>query len=31
MKTVLSGRSGGALKEKRDPIHSRPAELSSHE
>jgi xanthine dehydrogenase accessory factor len=31
IKTVLTGRSGRALKEKRDPIHSRPAELSSHE
>jgi xanthine dehydrogenase accessory factor len=31
VKMVLAGRSGGALKEKRDPIHSRPAELSSHE
>jgi xanthine/CO dehydrogenase XdhC/CoxF family maturation factor len=31
IKTVLAGRSGGALKEKRDPIHSRPPELSSHE
>ncbi|HLX67724.1 MAG TPA: XdhC family protein, partial [Puia sp.] len=31
IKGVLSGRSGGPLKEKRDPIHSRPAELSSDE
>jgi len=28
---VLSGRSGAPLKEKRDPIHSRPSLLSSHE
>jgi len=31
IKAVLTGRSGGPLKEKRDPIHNRPAVLSSHE
>lgn len=31
IKTVLAGRSGGALKEKPDPIHGRPAIMSSHE
>jgi xanthine dehydrogenase accessory factor len=31
IKAVLSGAAGGSLKEKRDPIHSRPATLSSHE
>jgi xanthine/CO dehydrogenase XdhC/CoxF family maturation factor len=31
IKAVLSGRPGGALKEKHDPIHNRPAELSSNE
>jgi xanthine/CO dehydrogenase XdhC/CoxF family maturation factor len=31
IKAVLSGRTGEALKEKRDSIHSRPATLSSHE
>jgi xanthine dehydrogenase accessory factor len=30
MKAVLSRRSGGLLKEKQDPIHDRPASLSSH-
>jgi xanthine dehydrogenase accessory factor len=30
IKAVLSGRSGGPLREKQDPIHSRPAALSSH-
>jgi xanthine/CO dehydrogenase XdhC/CoxF family maturation factor len=31
IKAVLSGAAGGPLKEKRDPIHNRPAELSSHD
>ncbi|HTR30723.1 MAG TPA: XdhC/CoxI family protein [Puia sp.] len=31
IKKVLSGAAGGSLKEKRDPIHNRPAELSSHD
>jgi xanthine/CO dehydrogenase XdhC/CoxF family maturation factor len=31
IKAVLSGRSGRPLKEKQDPIHSRPVVLSSHE
>ena len=31
IKAVLSGTGGGSLKEKRDPIHTRPAELSSHD
>ena len=31
IKAVLSGAAGGSLKEKRNPIHSRPAVLSSHE
>lgn len=31
IKTLLSGADGGSLKDKRDPIHSRPATLSSHE
>jgi xanthine/CO dehydrogenase XdhC/CoxF family maturation factor len=31
IKTVLAGRSGGALKEKPDPIHGRPPIMSSHE
>jgi xanthine dehydrogenase accessory factor len=31
IKAVLSGAAGGSLREKRDPIHSRPAVLSSHE
>jgi xanthine dehydrogenase accessory factor len=31
IKTVLSRRSGEALKEKRDPIHGRPTLFSSHE
>jgi xanthine dehydrogenase accessory factor len=30
MKTVLAGRSGGALKDKSDPIHSRPTIMSTH-
>jgi xanthine dehydrogenase accessory factor len=31
IKAVLSGRSGAPLREKLDPIHSRPGLLSSHE
>lgn len=31
IKAVLAGRSGGALREKQDPIHGRPASLSPHE
>jgi xanthine dehydrogenase accessory factor len=31
IKAVISGAAGGSLKGKRDPIHSRPAVLSSHE
>ena len=31
IKAVLAGRSGGALREKQDPIHGRPASLSSYE
>ena len=31
IKAVLSGAAGGSLKEKRNPIHNRPAALSSHE
>ena len=30
IKKVLSGRSGGALKDKQDPIHGRPAIISTH-
>jgi len=30
IKAVLSGAAGGSLKEKSDPIHSRPAVYSSH-
>jgi xanthine/CO dehydrogenase XdhC/CoxF family maturation factor len=30
IKAVLAGRSGGALREKQDPIHGRPTSLSSH-
>src|SRR6201999_1680920 len=31
IKAYLSGTAGGSLREKRDPIHSRPAEFSPHE
>jgi xanthine dehydrogenase accessory factor len=31
IKAVLAGRRGMALKERQDPIHGRPASLSSHE
>jgi xanthine dehydrogenase accessory factor len=31
IKAVLSGAAGGSLKDKRDPIHNRSAELSSHD
>ncbi len=31
IKAFLGGAAGGLLKNKRDPIHSRPAEWSSHE
>jgi xanthine dehydrogenase accessory factor len=31
IKAVLSGRAGGALKDKREAIHSRPGLFSSHE
>jgi xanthine/CO dehydrogenase XdhC/CoxF family maturation factor len=31
LKAVLSGRAGGALREKQEPIHGRPVSLSSHE
>jgi xanthine dehydrogenase accessory factor len=31
IKAVLAGRTGGALKEKQDPIHGRPTSLFPHE
>ena len=31
IKAVLSGAAGGLLKQKRDPIHSRPTEFSPHD
>ena len=31
IKAVLAGAAGGLLKQKRDPIHSRPAELTPHD
>jgi xanthine dehydrogenase accessory factor len=31
IKAVLAGAAGGLLKQKRDPIHSRSAALTSHD